>query len=186
MKRANMGAFIAIAAVSGVIGSQLSRSTKGTFVGGVLMWLVGLAIVGFIGFAIWSLMKNKSVIKASPEEKKTALQFVTDPTQGVIYIYRNQYMGLLAGMDVILDGAFIGQTRGYCFYRLVVAPGTHVFSGAKSCQNTLSVEIGAGQIAYVEQEVVVGAIKGGYQYNLINDINKAQAGVRNCKLLLTN
>ncbi len=183
MKRANMGVIIAVAAVSGVIGSQLFRSTKGTGTGSALMWLAAIVIVGFVGFAIWTLMKNKSISKASPEENKVAKQFAADPTQGVIYVYRNQYMGMLAGMDVVLDGTLIGQTRGYCFYRLVVDPGAHVFSGAKNCQNTLNVDIAAGQIAYVEQEMVMGAMKGGYQYNLISDAKKAQTGVRNCKLL---
>jgi len=102
----------------------------------------------------------------------------------VIYLYRNQLVGLLVGLNVVLDGQPVGQTRGFRFYRLEVAAGTHVLSGDGKCPEPLEVTVAEGEIAYVEQEIVMGMVKGGYRYNRIADIPKAQKAIYGCKLLL--
>jgi hypothetical protein len=183
MKRPNLMLLAIIAVVSGLIGSQLFRSTQGTFFGGVVMLLCVLIVLFFVGYVVWMLtVKNQKIIKAGDTEKEAALRFEAEPNSGVIYVYRNQYTGFLVGMNVMLDSASIGQTRGFCFYRLVVTPGTHVIGGDKRCQASVSIDIAAGQIAYVEQEIVMSATKGGYQFKIAEDIAKAQAAMRKSKL----
>jgi hypothetical protein len=186
MKRPNLVVLAIVAAISGLIGSQLFRSTKGTFFGGVVMLLCVLAVLFFIGYVVWMLtVKNQKIIKASDAEKEAALRFEAEPDRGVIYIYRSQYTGFLVGMNVMLDSVLIGQTRGFCFYRLVVAPGTHIVGGDRQCQASVSVNISAGEIAYIEQEVVMSATKGGYQFKVAPDTPKAQAAMRKAKLLIS-
>jgi cbb3-type cytochrome oxidase subunit 3 len=187
MKRPNLMVLAIVAAISGLIGSQLFRSTQGTFLGGAVMLLCVLIVLFFIGYVAWVLtVKNQKIIKASDAEKDAALRFDAEPNSGVIYIYRSQYTGLLVGMNVMLDSALIGQTRGFCFYRVVVAPGMHVISGDKRCQASVSVDTAAGQIAYVEQEIVMSATKGGYQFKIAEDIANAQAAMRKSKLLVSS
>jgi hypothetical protein len=176
---------IVIGAVSAIAGSQIYNVSKGTAIGGVLNWLIALAIVGFIGFVVWQLMvKNKTIIKASPAEQAAALEFKAEQGQGVIYLYRKTYQGLIVGMDVVLDGAFVGQTRGYCFYRLVVQPGSHVLSGDSKCPNALNVSVAAGQVIYLEKIITATSNKMGYAYQIVSDATKAQKTIGGCKMLL--
>ncbi len=186
MKRPNLMVLAIIAAISGLIGAQLYRSTKDTL-GGVVMLLCVLVVLFFVGYVVWMLtVKNQKIIKASDAEKEVALRFVAEPDHSVIYVYRNQYAGFLVGMNVMLDLVLIGQTRGYCFYRLVVAPGTHVIGGDKQCQASVSIDIGAGQIAYVEQEIVMSSTRSGYQFKVVADIAAAQSAMRKLKLLVSS
>jgi hypothetical protein len=185
MKKPNMLVICLIGGVAGLVGAQLARSAKGTAFSGLLWAVCLLIIAAFIVFVLWTLIfKNKAIIKASVAEKDAALLFKPESEKGVIYLYRCQYAGMLAGMDVVLDDVLVGQTRGYCFYRFVVPPGSHVFSGAKKCQGPLTVDVAVGQIAYVEQSIVMGALKGGYQYQMADDVKKAQSSMRKCKLFL--
>ncbi|HET6784267.1 MAG TPA: hypothetical protein VFH12_10565, partial [Pseudoxanthomonas sp.] len=62
---------------------------------------------------------------------------------------------------------------------------THILSGDKKCPESLEVEVAACEIAYVEQEITMGMVKGGYRYNRIADIPKAQQAIYGCKLLLS-
>jgi hypothetical protein len=186
MKRPNrmvLAIVVAVAAISGLIGAQLFRNTQGTLFASAVMLTCALLVLIFVGYAAWMLtVKNQKIIKANDAEKVAALRFEAEPNAGVIYVYRNQYAGLLVGMNVMLDSMLIGQTRGFCFYRLVVAPGTHIVGGDKHCQTSVSVDVGAGQIAYVEQEIVMKSTKGGYQFKMVTNIAKAQAAM--CKLKL--
>jgi cbb3-type cytochrome oxidase subunit 3 len=183
MKRPNLMLLAIVAAVCGLIGAQFFRSTQGTFLGGAVMLLCVLMVLFFIGYVVWMLtVKNQKIIKASDTEKEAALRFEPEPNCGVIYIYRSQYTGFLVGMNVMLDSALIGQTRGFCFYRLVVVPGAHIIGGDKQCQASVSTDVSAGQIVYVEQEIVMSATKGGYQFKIAEDIATAQAAMRKSKL----
>lgn len=148
-------------------------------------WLIGLLVLGFVVYLIWLFaFKNQATRKATPAETAAALNFQPEPGKGVIYLYRKQFVAVLVGMDVVLDGQPIGQTRGYCFYRLVLEPGQHVLSGDDKCKEPLSFEVAAGEVAYIEKEILMGAFKGGYHYRRNADVAAAQAAIRSCKLLL--
>jgi Protein of unknown function (DUF2846) len=176
---------IAIGAISAIAGSQIYNMSKGSAIGGVLNWLIVLAILGFIGFVVWQVMvKNKTIIKASPAEQAAALEFKAEQGQGVIYLYRKTYQGMIVGMDVVLDGALIGQTRGYCFYRLMVQPGSHVLSGDSKCQGALNVSVAAGQVVYLEKIITATSNKMVYAYQIVSDTSKAQKTISSCKMLL--
>ncbi len=174
--------FAVIGGIAGLIGVSMARGT------GAQSWiLLACALLGlcFMGYVIWLLaFKNTSTRTATPAQKAAALQFTATPGNGVIYIYRKQLVGLLVGLDVVLDGNRVGQTRGLRFYRLQVPPGTHVLSGDGKCPQSLSVDVADGEIAYVEQEIVMGMIKGSYRYNRITQVPQAQQAIYSCKLLL--
>jgi hypothetical protein len=185
MQKAELWKFMVLGAVGGVIGMMVSGIFRGTVIGSMILWLCGLATLGFFGWVAWMLLfKNKSLIKGSDAQKAEALEFRPDPEMGVIYLCRKQYIGVLMGMDVILDGALIGQTRGYCFYRFVVNPGQHTFTGDSKCLGPLTVNVAAGEIVYVEKEMMMGMTKGGFQYIVNPNMVNAQDKIRGCKLLL--
>jgi hypothetical protein len=172
-------------AAAALFGMLLYNSTKGTALQGPMNWFVGLLILGMVGFVVYVLLiKNKPLRKASADQQAQALRFQADPSAGVIYIFRKQYAGMLAGLDVLLNDQYIGQTRGYCFYRLVVVPGTHTLTGAANCKTPIALAIQAGQIAFVEQSLVTEPGPVRYQYQLIN-ASDAIPRIQSCKMLLS-
>jgi Protein of unknown function (DUF2846) len=185
MQKAALWKYIVLALVGVFAGQFLMAFAKGTFVESIFLWLCGFICIGFVGYVVWLLVfKNKSTLKATDAQKSEALNFLVDANMGVIYVYRKQYIAMLAGFDVVLDGSLIGQTRGYCFYRLLVSPGNHVLSGDKKCQGQLNVEVNAGQIVYVEKEILMGAMSGGYQFVINENMVKAQDLIKSCKMFL--
>ena len=171
-----------IGAVGGFVAIFLARGS-----GGERWLMIGCAVIllAFLVYVVWLLaFKNKSTHVASQAQKQAALQFAPSPGKGVVYVYRKQLVGLLVGLNVVLDGKSVGQTRGLRFYRLEVEPGTHSLSGDKKCPESLEVTVAEGEIAYVEQEIVMGMVKGSYRYNRIANIPQAQQAIYSCKLLL--
>lgn len=72
------------------------------------------------------------------------------------------------------------------FYRLEVEPGTHVLAGDGKCPEPLHFHIAAGEVLYIEQELVMGLVKGSYRYRQVTDLPQAQQAVYSCKLLLAH
>jgi hypothetical protein len=185
MQKAELWKFVVLAIIGALAGQFLMVFAKGTFLESIFLWLCGFICIGFVGYVVWLLaFKNKSTLKATDAQKSEAMHFIAEPNMGVIYVYRKQYIAMLAGFDVVLDGNLIGQTRGYCFYRLLVSPGKHVLSGDKKCQGQLSVEVNAGQIVYVEKEILMGAMSGGYHFVINDNMVKAQDLIKSCKMFL--
>ena len=183
--RASLPKYLALSLIGAVGGFVLILLVRGSQTERWLMIACALFALAFLAYVVWLLaFKNKSTRTASPEQKQQALQFAPSPGKGVIYLYRSQFVGLLVGLNVVLDGQAVGQTRGFRFYRLEVAPGTHLLSGDNKCPEPLEVTLAEGEIAYVEQEIVMGMVKGSYRYNRIADIPKAQQAIYGCKLLL--
>ena len=173
-----------LGAVAGVLAFSLFRSAA--WERGIMM-LALLILAGFLAYAVWLLaFKNRATRVATPQQKQAALQFLPLADKGVIYVYRKQLVGLLVGLDVMLDGKQIGQTRGLRFYRLELAPGTHVLAGDRKCPEPLTFQIAAGEVLYIEQELVMGLVKGSYRYRQVTDLSQAQQAVYSCKLLLAN
>lgn len=172
--------FIIVGAVLGLAGVFAFRGTAGTIFM-LLCALIVLALVGYVGWIL--LVKNKTANVASSEQKHQALLFAPVPGKGVLYLYRAQVVGLLAGLEVTLDGRGIGQTRGFSFFRLELEPGRHVLGGAANCE-PLEFEIGAGELLFVEQELMMGAMKNGYRYRIQPDNADTRAGIAKGKLFL--
>ncbi|MGJ7902771.1 hypothetical protein [Lysobacter sp. 1R34A] len=180
--RASFLKILPLIIVGAIVGRIMASMASGS---SVFSWLIGLLVVGFGAYLVWLFaFKNQATRKATPAQTAAALNFQPEPGQGVIYLYRKQFVAVLVGMDVVLDGDLIGQTRGFCFYRLVVEPGRHVLGGDGKCKDPLSFEVAAGEVAYIEKEILMGALKGGYHYRRIDDVAAAQATIRSCKLLL--
>lgn len=183
--RASLPKYLAlfiVGAIGGLVVVSLARGSAAQtwiFIACILM------LLAFFGYVIWMLaFKNKTTRTATPAEKQAALQFAPTPGKGVIYVYRKQLVGLLVGLDVLLDGKVIGQTRGLRFYRLEVEPGPHHLGGDKKCPQPLELTVADGEVAYVEQEIVMGMVKGGYRYTRITNPPQAQQAIYSCKLLL--
>jgi hypothetical protein len=144
---------------------------------------VGLAAVTM--FIVAALSGNKALTFASGAEDKHAKGFAPDPARGVIYLFRDAFVGKLAGIDVFVDGRPVAQTRGKTFLRLELPPGYHVLTSASHAQGTrvdLPLTIAPGTIAYVEQGIRMGAVSSGPSMALKGDV-ESQNRIRRCRLL---
>jgi hypothetical protein len=176
---------IAIGAVAAFVGISAYPVARSLGLESVLNWIVGFVLLGVVGFVIWVLSQNKGTIKATAEQTQQARMFQPEPGKGVIYVLRHQYMGMLQGLEVHLNSQAIGQTRGYCFYRLVVEPGTHQLSGTDKCPEALHVTVGPGQIAFVEQYLRNDAtVIAKYGYEWSADIAGAQQKILKSKMFV--
>ncbi|RNF86099.1 hypothetical protein [Montanilutibacter psychrotolerans] len=183
--RASMLKMLPFIFVGTFVGIALSFVSRGSSLHAIVSWGGLLIVVAFAVYVVWLLgFKNQATRKASSAQRQDALQFAPVADKGVLYVFRKQYVGMLVGRDLLLDQRLIGQTRGYCFYRLEVAPGTHELAGSKKCAGPMQVNVAAGEIVYIEQEMQMGMVSSGYQYRLVDNAAQAQAKIRGCKLLL--
>lgn len=183
--RASLPKYLALALVGGLAGYVGVSMARGSAAQHWITLACGVLVLFFIGYVLWLLaFKNRATRTATPAQKQAALQFAATPGKGVIYVYRKQLVGLLVGLDLMLDGKLLGQTRGLRFYRFEVEPGRHVLGGDRKCPEPLEVNVADGEVAYVEQEIVMGIVKGGYRYTRITNLPQAQQALHSCKLLL--
>src|SRR5262249_54313742 len=80
------------------------------------------------------------------------------PGKAGIYVYRNESMGAAIRMDVAIDGVDIGQTAANTYLFVEVAPGFHTIVSKAENVDTIGVEVKPGTLAYVWQEVKIGAL----------------------------
>lgn len=187
MGRATLWKFLAVLAIGSCFGLWFSSKLRHADMASIAI-VVGLALLlslAIMGYAVWVLVtRNKKTIAASPQQKYEALKFQPTPGKGVLYVFRHQAVGLLAGMDLVLDGQFAGQTRGYSFYRLEVEPGKHQLSGDKRCPASLEVEVAADQVVFIEQELVMGALNMSYRYLVREGTKATQEKLRKGQMML--
>lgn len=180
--RATLPKMLAFAGIGLVAGAWLAFSGSGQQWFGPLSVLFLAAFGGYVGWLL--LVKNKTLRKATPAQIAEAQRFLPVAERGVVYLYRHQVVGMLMGLEALVDGRPVGQTRGKTFYRLELAPGRHVFAGNGKCPQPLELDIAAGQVAYIEQELQMGMLQSSYRYRAEPDAQRAQSAIRGCRMLL--
>src|SRR5215468_7339791 len=122
---------------------------------GTALGVVTMAIVG-------ALSGNRALVLASAADDKLAKTFQPDPQLGVVYVFRDAFVGKLVGIDLLVDGAPEAQMRGKTFVRLGLAPGGHTLSSITPGQSNrvdLTLNVAAGSMTYVEQAIRMGALQ---------------------------
>jgi hypothetical protein len=161
-----------IAAFAGMMTYKL---LSGSALGTLFNWIIGIICLMAIAWFFYAMLNSKGVRKASAADSQSAQQFMPMQDKAVVYVYRNQYVGKFLGLDLVVDGAVVGQTRGHCFYRLELVPGTHTLSGDARCNGPISLSLGAGQVLFIEQTLTVVDKKNAYEYRAANDVSATKA-----------
>jgi hypothetical protein len=91
-----------------------------------------------------------------------------------LYIYRNERMGGAAKMDVEVDGQPIGQTARYTYLYKELAPGKHTVTSKAENTDTLEVNLKAGTLTYIWQEVKMGFLYARTKLNLVSEAEGKQ------------
>lgn len=98
-----------------------------------------------------------------------------------VYIYRNENFGAALRMDVLVDGQTIGQSAAKTYFYVDVPPGKHTFMSKSENEDTLTLDLVAGKLYYVWQEVKMGLLYARTKLNLMTE-TEGKAGVLECQL----
>lgn len=110
-----------------------------------------------------------SVAMVDPQRDAAAKSFVAPAGMGGIYIYRNELLGAAIKMDVAIDGVTIGRTGANTYLYKEVTPGRHLISSAAENTSSLNVDVQAGALYYVWQEVKMGFLSARNKLHLVGE-----------------
>ena len=123
-----------------------------------------------------SLLGCASVPMGDPQQDAALKAFAVAPHRAGIFVYRNEVEAPAIRMDVYLDGAPLGQTASRTYLYREVAPGRHTVTSRAENTVTLDVDVEAGALAFVWQEVTWGAFSAGNKLHL-TDPTQGRKGV---------
>lgn len=123
-----------------------------------------------------------SVQNAAPGQDAAVKRFEVAPAQSRIYIYRNEFMGSLVGLDLLVDGKPAGTTKGKTFVVADVEAGEHQLVSKGENTHSLTITTKAGEPAFVWQEVKMGLLSAGSRLHTV-DASVGRAGVLETSLV---
>ncbi len=119
---------------------------------------------------------------ASEDHETAAKRHAPDPARAGVYVYRDERFGGDIPMEVMLDGVPVGHTLGHTFFFVEVRPGEHRISSTYGRDAALELDMEAGQLYYLWQEVAVGADGVHSQLHLV-DPEVGREAVARCRML---
>jgi hypothetical protein len=119
---------------------------------------------------------------ASPQEDARAKTFQGSPGTALLYVYRNETVGYSIKMDLLLNGALIGQTARKTFVLAKLRPGVHRLQSVAENTTTLQVSVDPGKVYFVWQEVAWGFMYARSRLHLVDEAT-GKEGVLECKLV---
>lgn len=139
--------------------------------------IAAAALVGVLGMSGCA-----SVPMASGASDAQAKQFQPVPDKAKVYIYRNEVMGAAVKMPVLIDNAEAGDTVSKTYIEKDLAPGSHTITSKSEKDSSITIDMLAGKIYYVWQEIKMGMFSARSQLHEVDE-TKGQAGVRESKLI---
>jgi hypothetical protein len=111
--------------------------------------------------------------------------FSASPNAAGVYIYRNESFGAAIRMDVLVDGQTIGQSAAKTYFYVDLPPGRHNFTSKSENDDNLTLDLAAGRLYYIWQEVKMGILYARTKLNLMTE-TEGKAGVLECQLAAAN
>ncbi len=145
-----------------------------------------LGVSGMVASIVATRGANRRVARAAAMEEKEAKRFAPVADQATVYVFRDAFVGKVAGLDVLLDGTPIGQTRGKTFYRLQIAPGEHVLTSRNpqnDSQSEYRLRADAGSLHFLEQRVSFGMMTMRHEILPVEQAS-ATSRIKSCRLLV--
>lgn len=164
-KNTNPLVVIAVALIAGVVSFALtfSASASGMRTGNMTMTfaIIGVSVAVLAITLWWALKNNRKVPVASDAERHAVLNTPPDPSHGRILVYREGFVGKMAGVDIIVDGAVAAQLKSPRFVAIDVPPGRHGVAAAVQGKETdpVAVTLAGGDVAAVKVAMILGGVK---------------------------
>jgi len=113
---------------------------------------------------------------ASPSEDLRLKQFTATKDKAGVYVFRNQIKGNILIMDVDIDGQQLGRTQWETYLYQELTPGKHTITSRASNVDVIEVELKAGTLTYIWQEVIFGLPTARSKLHVVNE-KEGQKGV---------
>ncbi|MDR5853221.1 DUF2846 domain-containing protein [Caballeronia sp. LZ003] len=126
-----------------------------------------------------------SVPMGDPQKDAALKTFSVPQDKAAVYVYRNESMGAGVKMSASLDGEPIGDTAAKTYLYEEVAPGPHQLVSKAENESKLDIDVAAGKIYYVWQEVKMGVLYARNKLQLVDE-EAGQKGVKESELAVAN
>ncbi|WP_313060498.1 DUF2846 domain-containing protein [Pseudomonas rhodesiae] len=94
--------------------------------------------------------------------------------KGLVYVVRPSNVGMLVRFNVFLDDkeadSEMGYNRGNQYIYFFVTPGKHVISSKAENWADMTVDVKAGEVVYLKQEVEMGFAVARNSLKVLNDL----------------
>ena len=90
----------------------------------------GLFVGGFTAYILANLAGNRKVVTADGAQLSQALAMSAPADKALVYVYRQGFVGMAAGLNVSVDGKTVAQLTSPRFTVVTVTPGAHSLSAA--------------------------------------------------------
>lgn len=140
-------------------------------------WFIGM-IFGVVAGTVYLLLSgNRRVPLADDAERARAL-LGAEGGQAQLLVFRQGFVGKLAGVDVLVDGAVATQLKSPRFAALSVMPGRHELVATVQGKRTdpVAVEVAAGETAALRIDMAIGRAKLIRETD-VSDVRRRLAGV---------
>ena len=141
-----------------------------SFMDSEVSWMAtmnGAGMASFVWLLLFMLSGNREVRKVSDEDRTKALAQTPPPGYGLIYVYREGFIGKAAGFDVAINGVTVAQLKSPRFTQLVAPQGRHTVSaglkapgGFQSKEIPYSFELSAGETVVLSLRQKMGMMQG--------------------------
>jgi hypothetical protein len=127
-----------------------------------------------------------SVPMGDPQQDAFLKTFVSPEETAGLYVYRNETFGAAVKMNVLVDNKTLGATAAKTYLYTELSPGEHTVTSLAENTETLKIDVKAGGLYYIWQEVKMGVLYARNKLHLIDDEEKGKAGVLQTKLAASN
>jgi len=151
--------------------------------------MVGGFLGIFVAYIGGNLAGNRKAPKASAAQRDAALSLTPASDQALLIVYREGFVGMAAGMNVILDGRSVAQLKSPRFTALSIPAGEHGlqlgFGGLAKAQNRDSewrFTAAPGEVVAFRAVMAMGALKNAIQVVRVESASPAELDALRAKL----
>lgn len=137
-----------------------------------------------VAFVLVAGCAREPLPRADDAAAAQAKTFTTGADSANVYVYRNEILGSIVRMAVMVDGKEVGMTRGLTYLLLRLEPGRHTIISQGQTRSALTLDVTAGKNYFVWQEVKHNPLLFTYRSQLkLVDEATGQDGVKECELV---
>jgi len=176
--------------VAFIVGFGLSFlfASRGVSGDGLPTW-IGLLFGAITAYALSNLAGIRKVATADQAARTAALAMAPPPGKALIYLYREGFVGMAAGLNVAVDGKTIAQLTSPRFTCCVVSPGPHTLSaafgglaGPQNRSEAVEVMASPASVHVYRLSLSLGALKNTIKATPVTDLAAAKATLGRMKM----
>jgi len=150
---------------------------------------LGLFVGGFTAYILANLAGNRKVATADAGQVGQALEMSAPADKALVFVYRQGFVGMAAGLNVSVDGKTVAQLTSPRFTVVTLAPGAHTlsagFGGLAGPQNKVATETftaAAGGVYAFRLTLSMGMLQNSIQIAPMADLSSVKRAISGMKM----